>query len=122
MTVASLLSVLLSSRTQAHIFHLQTSSYSAHVALQEYYEGIASLVDKFAESYQGKYGIIKGYIPSTNIKENQSTVEMVAYFEQLTTIVIDASKEIQQDSYLLNQIDEIVAFIRTTTYKLRHLQ
>jgi DNA-binding ferritin-like protein len=122
MTVASLLSVLLSSRTQSHIFHLQTSSYSAHVALQEYYEGITTLIDSFAESYQGKYGIIKGYIPSTNIKENQSTVEMVAYFEQLTTIVIDASKEIQQDSYLLNQIDEIVAFIRTTTYKLRHLQ
>ncbi len=51
----------MASRTQAHIFHLQTPSFAAHTALQLYYEGIVPLVDGFVESYQGKNGIITGY-------------------------------------------------------------
>ena len=46
---------LMQSRNQAHIFHLQTSSYSQHIALQEYYEGIVDLIDSLVEAYQGKY-------------------------------------------------------------------
>ena len=37
-------STLLASRTQAHIFHLQTPSFAAHKALNEYYENIVDII------------------------------------------------------------------------------
>ena len=40
----NMVSTLLHSQTQVHIFHLQTKSYSEHKALQGYYEGIDDLV------------------------------------------------------------------------------
>jgi hypothetical protein len=45
-----MVSILLHSQTQVHIFHLQTKSYSEHKALQGYYEGIDALVDGIIES------------------------------------------------------------------------
>lgn len=51
-TVAKFLSTLFNSRDQAHIFHLQTSSYAAHKALNKYYDEIVDLVDTYAETYK----------------------------------------------------------------------
>jgi len=57
---ALFIGTLMQSRNQAHIYHLQTNSFAAHKALQEYYEEIVDLVDGLVESYQGKYGILRG--------------------------------------------------------------
>ena len=59
--MASFVSTLFHSRTQAHTFHLQTNSFAAHKALNEYYDEIINIVDGLVESYQGRYGILKGY-------------------------------------------------------------
>ena len=56
-----MISKLFHSRTQSHVFHLQTNSHSEHKALEGYYDEIVDLIDGITESYQGKYGIIKGY-------------------------------------------------------------
>lgn len=122
MVMGSLISVLMASRTQAHIFHLQTSSYSLHKALEKYYEGIVDIIDSFAESYQGKYGVITGYSAHGKFIENASIDAVVTYFENLREMVIMSGKEIPQDSFLLNQIDELVAFINSTIYKLKVLR
>jgi hypothetical protein len=55
---AEFVGVLLHSATATHFLHLQTASYAAHKALGHYYENIVVLADKFAEAYQGHYGII----------------------------------------------------------------
>jgi DNA-binding ferritin-like protein len=120
--IASLLSVLLASRNQSHIFHLQTTSYSEHKALGEYYEAIGDFIDNLAESYQGKYGIIRGYTTPNKIEEVTNNGFVFSYFEKLSDVVEQAGKEIPQDSYLLNQIDEIVALIQSTIYKLKFLK
>jgi hypothetical protein len=121
-SITTLISLLFASRTQAHIFHLQTTSYAAHIALQAYYEGIIPLIDAFVESYQGKYGIISGYTLASSVKERSSTQEMVDYFNQLADMIEKSGEEIPQDAFLTNQIDEMVALVRSTTYKLRFLQ
>lgn len=121
-TMAALVSLLLSSRNQAHVFHLQTSSYSEHKALNEYYDGVISFVDGLVESYQGKYGILTGYTSSSMMKENASNKTMVDYFTQLGETIEAARKEIPQDDYLLNQIDEITALVYSTVYKLKFLK
>ena len=57
----NLTSLLLNSRTQAHIFHFRTKNYSKHKALENYYTSIVPLLDTYTEAYQGKYGIISNY-------------------------------------------------------------
>ena len=57
-SVGRFLSLLMHSRTQTHIFHLDTKSFSQHKALELYYTSIVPLLDTYAETYKGKYGAI----------------------------------------------------------------
>jgi hypothetical protein len=115
---ATFIGTLMQSRNQVHIYHLQTESYAAHVALQGYYEGIVDLIDGLVESYQGRYGILRGYKMAGNIKEdNNATI----YFEGLCKFVETIRTQLPQDSYIQNQIDEVVALIESTKYKLKFL-
>jgi hypothetical protein len=118
-TVPQFISTLFASRTQAHIFHLQTTSFAQHKALNEYYDGIIDLVDAFIESYQGRHGIIRGYSSPSSFREDDSTVK---YFEGLNKYVELTREKLPQDSYLQNQVDEIVALIESTVYKLKYLR
>jgi DNA-binding ferritin-like protein len=116
-----LISTLLASRTQAHIFHWQVQgpgSYSAHKALNEYYDEIVEHFDGLVESFQGRYGIQKGYTSPASFKEDG---QFVTYFEALSKYVETIRTKIPQDSYLQNQVDEVVDLIETTKYKLINL-
>ncbi len=84
MDFAKLISYLFHSRTQAHIFHLQTQSFAEHMALNVYYDGIVPLIDGIVESYQGKYGIVKGY-SNFNLMEYNNTQQVVAYLDNPDT-------------------------------------
>jgi hypothetical protein len=117
--VVKFISILLSSREQAHIFHLQTPSYAQHKALQGYYEDIVDLVDTYVESYQGRYGILKGYKPSNTILEDDSTV---SYFMGLQKFVDETRGQLPQDGELNNTVDEIAGLISSTIYKLKFLK
>ena len=119
--VGQFVSTLMASRTQAHIFHLQTPSYAAHKALNKYYDKIVDLIDGLVESYQGKYGIITGY-GNIALQEYQSCEAIIMFFETLCMYVEKSRGMVAQDSYLQNQIDEIVALIKSTIYKLRFLK
>ena len=58
MSCADFVGTLFLARDVAHSTHLNTRSYSKHKALQKFYNGIVDVTDKFAEAYQGKYGLI----------------------------------------------------------------
>jgi hypothetical protein len=109
---------LMQSRNQAHIFHLQTPSFAAHKALQDYYEEIVELIDGLVESYQGRYGILRGYKMESIIKEDDSAV---TYFEGLCKFVEIIRTKVPQDSYIQNEIDNVVNLIESTKYKLKFL-
>lgn len=120
--MANFISTLFSSRTQAHIFHLQVTgpgSFAAHKALNEYYDEIVDLTDGIVESYQGRYGIITGYKGEGQWIEDNS--QLVKYFEALCMYVEKNRVSLVQDSYIQNQIDEVVALIESTKYKLSKL-
>jgi len=112
------ISTLFASRTQAHIFHLQTNSFAAHKALNEYYDEIVGLADGLVESFQGRYGIIKGYSSPSTFKEDD---QVINYFEALCKYVESARQSLPQDSYIQNEIDNVVALIESTKYKLKFL-
>jgi len=111
-----LISFLFHSGTQAHVFHLQTPSFAEHKALQKYYEEIIELADGLAETYQGKYGIIRGY-SNYPLLEYTDKNQVIAYFKALVNKVGDLREGIM-DSYLQNQIDGIVGLLESTLYKL----
>jgi hypothetical protein len=114
---------ILHSRTQSHIFHWQTvgeHSLAMHQALQLYYEGIVPLIDGFVESYQGKYGIMKGYKCPEGFSDFESGEALIKYFQDLET-KIESNRDSVKESYLQNQIDTFVELINSTIYKLKFL-
>lgn len=115
-----MLSVLLHSQTQVHIFHLQTKSYAEHIALQKYYDDIVRILDGIIESYQGKYGIITKYSSIKN-EDYESNEQVIKYLKNLDTIVEKNRKDIKE-SYIQNQIDTVQELIYSTLYKLRFLK
>jgi hypothetical protein len=119
--IGQFISTLFASRTQAHVFHLQTPSFAAHKALNDFYDEIVGITDGIAESYQGKYGIITGY-GNIALQEYQSCEAIIMFFETLCMYVEKSRQMLPQDSYLQNQIDEVVALIKSTIYKLRFLK
>jgi hypothetical protein len=121
--VSKFFSKLFESREMAHIYHLtvkgEPGSHAAHKALQEYYEGILEFIDEMIEVYQGQYGIIENYdIIDT---KDTKTKDKIAYFEELVEFVKTEKKCIKpEDSHLLNIVDEAVALIYKTLYKLKY--
>lgn len=116
----SLVSKLLDSQRQVHIFHLQTKSFAEHKALQDYYDAIPDLVDGLVESYQGKYGILTGW-KSFSTEEYQSTEQCVVYLKSLVEMNSQVRSSIK-DSYIQNQLDEVETLLQSTLYKLRFLK
>jgi len=106
-------------RTNAHVLHLQTRSYAVHKALNEFYEEIIPLTDKFAEVYQGDYGIIEDYPPTFTMPETPLGLldDLSLWIEASRYGICD-----EDDTYLQNIIDEIMALIRETQYKLKFLK
>ena len=106
-------------RTNAHVLHLSTRSYAGHKALNDFYDDIVGLTDSFAEAYQGDYGLI----PFTTLKYtfNADALDMLT---ELSEWIADNRDKVcdSDDTYLQNIIDEIVALIRGTQYKLRFLK
>jgi hypothetical protein len=119
MDFAKLISYLFHSRTQTHIFHLQTQSFAEHMALNVYYDGIVPLIDALVESYQGKYGIVKGY-SNFNLMEYNNGQQVIAYLEALSKTVCDVYNSIT-DTNIQNLLDGITDLIRSTIYKLQNL-
>ena len=114
---ASLIALCFESRTKAHYAHLQTKSFSEHKALDDYYNSIIDLTDGFAESYQGRYGIITSY-PEIKITFS-SCVEII----ETTRDWIDANRSnCGSFSELQNAIDSIVELCNDTIYKLTNLK
>lgn len=106
-------------RTNAHILHLSTRSYATHKALNDFYDDIIGLVDSFAEAYQGDYGLI----PFSPLKYTHQT-EPLGMLDDLSKWIETHRYDCcdSDDTYVQNIIDEIVALIRSTQYKLRFLK
>jgi hypothetical protein len=106
-------------RDVTHSVHLNTRSFSKHSALNEFYDNIVELADKFAEAYQGRHGLI-GPISLMSAKKTGNVIEFLedslADIEKMRYDVVDKS-----DTPLQNIIDEIVGQYLSTLYKLKFL-
>lgn len=112
----ALIMELFHSSTNAHVQHLKTRSYAAHMALGDYYEAVLEKADSLAEAYQGRYGLID--FPTLPFKMESDPVMML---KGLRRYIDDNRMAMVQDSELQNILDEVVALIDSTLYKLEFL-
>lgn len=118
--VMDLTMCLLNSVTASHIEHFVTTSYSEHVALQEFYEAVGDLVDEFVESFQGLYGVLTNFPGEYEVP----VTGPLAYITYLQTELktLRSAPGFPQDSELQNTLDEIATLINRTKYKLQRLK
>jgi hypothetical protein len=113
-------SKLLHSRTQSHIFHLQSSSYAEHEALNDYYDDIVDLIDELVESYQGEYEVLKKYDNYT-LNMYKNTQQVISFFEKLAEDVEDL-RSVTDGNFLQGKLDDVLELINSTLYKLKNLK
>jgi hypothetical protein len=108
---------LLHSATNTHIHHLQTTSYSQHVALGEFYDEIVELTDGLIEVYQGTKEIVK--YPAEYAKP---LTDGLAELNDLNQFVIANRTVLGTESNIQNEVDTILSLIQSTIYKLARLK
>jgi DNA-binding ferritin-like protein len=119
MNAADFVGALFLARDVAHSVHLNTRSFSKHMALNEFYDNIVDLTDKFAEAYQGRHGLI-GPITLQGAKKTTNIVEFLQ--DSLSEVETDRYKVCEKtDTAIQNIIDEIVGQYLSTLYKLKFL-
>jgi hypothetical protein len=87
------------------------------MALGSLYEDIVDLRDRFIESYQGKYGIVRGY-NSFEIIEGR---DMIVYLKGFVRKYEEFRLSLK-DGYLQQICDDILELLNSTIYKLKFLK
>lgn len=116
-TIQEFASVLFEIEVNAHIAHLQTTSFAQHLALDELYKAMPGLRDQFLENYQGQNKIITGYKPII-IKEG---IDMVKYLTERRSDIFEFRSTISE-GYLQQDIDDILSLLSSVIYKLKNLK
>jgi len=115
---AELVARCFQSRTEAHFAHLLTNSYAAHKALNEFYDDIVDLADSYAESAQGRYGLLQ--YPAQPLKVGDRA-KPITIPTELRTWIDSNRSECGAARELQNLIDELLHLCDSTIYKLRFL-
>jgi hypothetical protein len=119
MKCADFVGTLFLARDVAHSTHLNTRSFAKHSALNTFYDEVIELADKFAEAYQGKYGLI-GPISLMTAKKTNNIVEFLE--GQVDELDAMRYKVVDKDcTPIQNIIDEIFGLYYSTLYKLKFL-
>ena len=108
--------------TSVHQLHLKVTgpgSFSAHKALNEFYDGMPDLVDAVAEQYQGAREKLLDF-PAVSPYKCGSVQEAISHMKELYTEVNELQK-IMPFSEVVNQLDEVKSLIASTKYKLMFL-
>lgn len=125
-------SKLLHSEVQTHIFHLQIQDYAAHVAIGGFYDDIQDLNDNLIEKCQGAHDVIVTNYqldPIINLQSSSkltvANIQMIiGYLDELRTFLKENKLQVfsEDDTDLLNILDEIIGLINATIYKLKFLK
>jgi len=119
MKCSEFVGMLFLARDVAHSVHLNTRSYAKHVALNEFYTEIVVLADGFAESFQGRHGLI-GPVSLMSAKKTTNIVEFLKnQLEEIEKARYEICKK--DDTPMQNLIDGIIELYLSTLYKLRFL-
>lgn len=109
------------------VFHWQTSKYSQHVASDQLYTSLQTLIDQWVEVYQGKYGIMtfkddsKFNVPLRNMDVNDFKLHLQQFKSFLMNDIPEylGEDDEMKNTDLLNIRDEMLAITNKTLYLLK---
>ena len=109
------------------IFHWQTNKYAQHIASDELYKTLQTLIDEWVEVYQGKYGILtfkedtKNNIPLRNVDSDDFKLHLNQFKSFLMKELPEhlGNESDMKNTDLYNIRDEMLAVINKTLYLLR---
>lgn len=115
---SSFMSKLMSMQQSATITHRYQldRKISTHLALGEFYEELDPMIDELIETYQGYYNTQLN-VSSNGGLMNNPTQDIKDFCDY-----IDQSRGFCSASFIQNQIDNIMALITRTLYKLNFVQ
>jgi len=118
-------SMLLGSKLVGHVHHFQTEgegSFAKHKALQEFYESANDIADTIIEVYQGcTLSIVEFSADTLTYGVGMDSIE---YLTELRWAIQEGRKikVLADESHIQNEIDNFIALIDQTTYKLTFLK
>ena len=108
------------------VFHWQTNKYSQHVASDQLYNSLQTLIDQWVEVYQGKYQTLtfeddKVNVPLRNVDLDDFKLHLTQF---KTFLMRDIPKFLGDDKEmkhtdLYNIRDEMLAITNKTLYLLK---
>jgi len=124
---SEILEDMLTVQTQIRLYHWGTKVYSKHIASGELYSKIDSFLDKFVETYMGKFngGLLKGLpfkYTEMNLKVlNFNDVDIVSSLNEFKFFLGGVCKWLSiissnSNSDLKNMIDELMGEVNKTLY------
>ena len=116
-SIVEIVSYFNDAKQQAIVWHHQTTSFSEHKALEEFYGEILGLLDELSESYAGIYGRLSGY-EVEDLMDWTSTENTIKYYRDCYNWLQTERKTAPQDSWIQNQLDEIAQLLGQTLYRL----
>lgn len=115
--IEQLVSRVFATRNAAHLAHWATNSYSEHVALGEFYDGLIDAVDALVEARQGAFGLI-GDVDVEPIDKDDIVMHIA---QEAKWIEQNADKITGNIRALQNLLDALTDLYLTTHYKLTKL-
>lgn len=116
------LGTLLQSVTDAHTMHLATKKFSIHKALNEYYDEAPEAIDALIEAWQGAKG--RKIKLKTIDLPGVDVCDPIEYFSALREVCMNGKGLIDEEteSDLASELDNVIALIDQTLYKLKELK
>jgi hypothetical protein len=108
--------LLMHSRDQAHLWHLQTKSYAEHIALNTYYDAVLLLMDSLLETLISEGGRPEGGFVIE--LANYSTGAATHHLTELVSTINELRKGLPNRTDVQNICDEIIALANKTKYLL----
>lgn len=111
------------SRTQTHVWHLQTDNKALHKTLNKYYEDIVDFIDELSEIYLGHYPEKKKTfvfeIPDLQIENLDDSVEKVSsHIMEMTKKVDSVRASYKNMPSLVNVLDNVDSYLNKVLYLL----
>lgn len=116
MTHAQFATKMFELQVNAHIAHLQATTYAHHIALNDLYTGLVNLIDRYIESSQSTE-IVRGY-GNIMITEGANMKSWLLMKKK----EIEAHKKTLTEGHLQQICDDFSELISSTLYKLTFLK
>lgn len=117
--IGELVSRCFATRNVAQIEHWKTTSYAAHTALGDFYDGIIINLDQIVEAYQGNFGVIKNLSAACKAPSR----DIIKHLEEECEWLSDNRSNLAEDVEAIGSlVDNLSALYLSTIYKLRQLK